>query len=303
MGGAVRPRIALVSARAARHLDEDLAPLLAALQEAGADPAVAEWDDGQVDWAAFHLALLRSTWDYAERLPEFLAWAERTAALTRLVNSPQVIRWNTDKHYLRALARAGVPAVPTWFVEPGEPAARALQDFLREQSAGEWVVKPAVGAGSRDAARYARGEDRAATGHIERLLRAGRSVLLQPYLDQVDRHGETALIYFGGRFSHSIRKGALLRRGAAPTGALFAEEHITPRPPAAEEVQIGDRVLQVLPFPVPLYARVDLIRSADGKPCLLELELTEPSLFFAQAPGAARRLADQLCSQVPLLSR
>jgi hypothetical protein len=299
----VRPRVALISARAARRLDEDLAPLLAALDEAGAEAAVADWDDPQVDWAAFRLALLRSTWDYTERLTEFLAWAERTATLTRLVNPPAVIRWNTDKHYLRDLARAGVPAVATQFVEPGDPAARALDDFLREESAGEWVVKPAVGAGSRDAARYARGEERTATDHIERLLHAGRSVLLQPYLEQVDRHGETALIYFGGRFSHAIRKGPLLRRSAAPTDALFAEEHITPRTPAAEELQIGDRVLAVLPFATPLYARVDLIRSADDKPCLLELELTEPSLFFAQAPGAARRLADQLCAQLPLLSR
>jgi hypothetical protein len=299
----VRQRVALVSARGARHLDEDLAPLLAALADAGADAAVADWDDPQVDWTAFRLALLRSTWDYTERLPEFLAWAERTATLTRLVNPPPVIRWNTDKHYLRELARAGVPAVPTRFVEPGDSAARALADFLREERAREWVVKPAVGAGSRDAARYARAEERTATDHIERLLHAGRSVLLQPYLEQVDRHGETALIYFGGRFSHAIRKGPLLRRSTAPTDALFAEEHIMPRTPAAEELRIGDRVLEAVPFATPLYARVDLIRAGDDEPCLLELELTEPSLFFAQAPGAARRLADQLCCQLPLLSR
>lgn len=299
----MRPRIALVSARAARHLDEDLAPLAAALEEAGADAAVADWDDPQVDWGAFRVALLRSTWDYAERIGEFLAWAERTARLTALINPPPVIRWNTDKHYLRDLAQAGVPVVSTRFVEPGVRAAQVLEGFLREETAAEWVVKPAVGAGSRDAARYARGEERAAADHIERLLDAGRSVLLQPYLDQVDRHGETALIYFSGRFSHAIRKGPLLRRGTGPTDALFAEEHITPRTPAAEEMQVGERVLAALPFAAPLYARVDLIRSGNGAPCLLELELTEPSLFLARAPGAARRLADQLCCQLPLLSR
>jgi hypothetical protein len=293
----VRARIALVSARAARGLDEDLPPLLAALDEAGLDGHVADWDDPHVDWTGFRLALLRSTWDYAERFAEFLAWAERTATLTTLLNPPPVIRWNTDKHYLRELARAGVPAVPTQFVEPGEHAARALEAFLREGIA-EWVVKPAVGAGSRDAARYVRGEDRAASEHIQRLLEAGRSVLLQPYLDQVDHHGETALIYFAGRFSHAIRKGPLLRRGTAPTDALFAAEQITPRTPAADELQVAQRTLAALPFAAPLYARVDLIRSEDAKPCLLELELTEPSLFFTHAPGAAERLAE-LCSQLP----
>jgi len=285
-----------VSARAARGLDEDLAPLLAALDEAGLDAAVADWDDPEVDWTGFRLALLRSTWDYAERFAEFLAWAERTARLTALINPPPVIRWNTDKHYLRDLARAGVPTVPTQFVEPGEHAAHALEGFLREGMA-EWVVKPAVGAGSRDAARYVSGEDRAASDHIERLLDAGRSVLLQPYLGQIDLHGETALIYFAGRFSHAIRKGPLLRRGSAPTDALFAAEEITPRMPGADELLVAERALAALPFAAPLYARVDLIRSEDVEPCLLELELTEPSLFFAHAPGAAGRLA-QLCSQL-----
>jgi glutathione synthase/RimK-type ligase-like ATP-grasp enzyme len=293
----VKARVALVSARAARGLDEDLPPLLAALAEAGLDAAVADWDDPEVDWTGFGLALLRSTWDYAERCAEFLAWAERTATLTALVNPPPVIRWNTDKHYLRDLARAGVPVVPTQFVEPGESAAAALGGFLKGGIA-EWVVKPAVGAGSRDAARYASGEDRAANDHIERLLDAGRSVLLQPYLDQIDLHGETALMYFTGRFSHAIRKGPLLRRRTAPTDALFAAEHITPRMPDADELQVAERALAALPFAAPLYARVDLIRSEDGKPCLLELELTEPSLFFVHAPGAAARFAE-LCSQLP----
>lgn len=284
-------RVALVSARAARHLDEDLAPLLAALEEAGVDAAAADWDDPEVDWASYRLALLRSTWDYTERIAEFLAWAERTATLTGLLNPPPVIRWNTDKHYLGELTRAGIPTVPTRFVEPGEQAQQALERFLRQADTPEWVVKPAVGAGSRDAARYARGEERTARRHIERLLEAGRSVLLQPYLAQVDQHGETALIYFEGRFSHAIRKGPLLRSSTAPTDALFLEEHITPRAPEAAELRLADSVLAELPFATPLYARVDLIRYADGKPCLLEVELTEPSLFFTHSPGAAQRLA------------
>lgn len=296
-------RVALVTARAARHLDEDLAPLLAALDEAGLEGAVADWDDPEVDWAAYRLAIVRSTWDYAERLAEFLAWTDRTAVVTTLVNPPTVIRWNTDKHYLAELTRAGVPTVPTRFVEPGQRAAEELDRFLRGEGAAEWVVKPAVGAGSRDAARYARGEEGAAGAHVGRLLDAGRSVMLQPYLDQIDHHGETALMYLGGRFSHAIRKGPLLRRGSGPTGALFAEEHITPRTPAGAELQVGDRVLAALPFAAPLYARVDLIRGADGEPRLLELELTEPSLFLTHAPGAARKLVDQLRAQLPPLSR
>jgi O-ureido-D-serine cyclo-ligase len=293
----VRAQIALVSARAARGLDEDMPPLLAALAAAGLDAEIADWDDSEVDWARFRVAILRSTWDYAERFAEFLVWTQRTATLTALLNPPPVIRWNTDKHYLRDLSRAGVPTVMTQFVEPGEHAAGALAGFLQGGEA-EWVVKPAVGAGSRDAARYAKGEDGAASDHIARLLDAGRSVLLQPYLDQIEVHGETALIYLAGRFSHAIRKGPLLRRGTTPTEALFAAEQITARVPGADELQVAARALAALPFAAPLYARVDLIRSGDGGPCLLELELTEPSLFFTHAPQAADRLA-MLCSQLP----
>jgi hypothetical protein len=122
-------------------------------------------------------------------------------------------------------------------------------------------------------------------------------VMLQPYLEQIDVHGETALIYFAGRFSHAVRKGPLLQRSAAPTGALFAAEQITPRVPAREELQVADRALAALPFATPLYARVDLIPFAGGKPCLLEFELTEPSLFFAQTPAAADRFA-RLCTDL-----
>jgi O-ureido-D-serine cyclo-ligase len=115
--------------------------------------------------------------------------------------------------------------------------------------------------------------------------------LLQPYLDSVDRDGETALIYFAGHFSHAIRKGPLLPPGLAgsPAVGLFAAERITPRTPGADELGVADLVLAALPFKAPLYARIDLIRDAGGAPTLLEVELTEPSLFFAHATGAAER--------------
>ena len=292
------PRIALVTASAARDLDEDLAPLESALREAGADVAVTAWDDASVDWSRFQLALLRSTWDYTQRLPEFLAWAERTATRTRLFNLLPAIRWNTDKHYLRDLDRAGVAIVPSAFVEPGEEAPAALAAFQHAHPTDEFVVKPAIGAGSRDAQRYHSSDRNDAIAHARRLLDADRSVLLQPYLDRVDEHGETALIFFDGRFSHAIRKGPLLRRGEGPTRALFAAEHITPRQPDAAELALAERTLAAIPFPRPLlYARVDLIHGADGSPRVLELELTEPSLFFAHAAGSAARFAQAIVAR------
>jgi O-ureido-D-serine cyclo-ligase len=286
------PIVALVTARAARDQDEDLAPLENALRASGADPRVVDWDDPAVDWSQFDLALLRSTWDYTLRFGEFMAWAQRAGQATRLLNPLPVIGWNTDKHYLAELAAAGVPVVPSAFIEPGDDAGAGLERFLDANAAAEFVVKPAIGAGSRDAQRYARGERDSAQIHVQRLLASGRSVLLQPYLDRVDEHGETALVFFDGAFSHAIRKGPLLRRGEGPTRALFAIEHITPRAASADEMRIAERTVAAIPFEQPLlYARVDLIHNDDGAPCVLELELTEPSLFFAHAAGSAERFA------------
>jgi glutathione synthase/RimK-type ligase-like ATP-grasp enzyme len=305
-------RLALVTAAAARDLDEDLPPLEAALRELpDLQISIVNWDDAGIDWSGFDLALLRSTWDYSQRLPEFLDWVTRASAATTLLNPLAIVRWNTDKHYLHDLAAAGIATVPSVFVEPGQDAAVALQRFLQQHvpTAGppgsdEFVVKPAVGAGSRDAQRYHRDEAAAALPHVQRLLDGRRSVLLQPYLERVDEHGETALIFFDGRFSHAIRKGPLLRRGEGPTRALFAAEEITAREPADDERRLAERTLQALPFPGPLaYARVDLIHEADGTPRVLELELTEPSLFFAHAPGSAQRFARTVASRAALLAR
>ena len=287
----MKPLVALVKAREARGLDEDMPLLEAALEAAGAQSQIVDWDDGEVDWGAFGLALLRSTWDYTDRLREFLIWVDAAARRTALLNPPSVVRWNTDKHYLAELARADVPVVPSTFIEQGESADRAVRDFLALHDSAEFVVKPSVGAGSRDTQRHFRGQVEPAVAQAQRLLDSERSVLLQPYLDSVDRDGETALIYFAGQFSHAIRKGPLLPPGLAgsPAVGLFAPEKIAPRTPGVDELRVAERVLAALPFAAPLYARIDLIRDAAGAPTLLELELTEPSLFFAHAPGAAER--------------
>ena len=298
------PRIALVTAVAAYALDDDLPPLVAALIAVGAKVEVMAWDDPTVAWSRFDAALLRSTWDYSQRLPEFLRWCECVSRETTLLNPLPVVRWNTDKHYLAELERAGVAIVSSTFVEPNAIATEALAAFLAAHpDTADFVVKPAIGAGSRDAQRYTRAQEVAPASHIARLLDADRSVLLQPYLPSVDEHGETALIYLDGEFSHAIRKGPLLRANEDATRALFAAEHITSREAGDDERALAAAVLAGIPrldgvaMPL-LYARVDLIRDANGKPLLLELELAEPSLFLDTHPAAAARLSKALLTRL-----
>jgi glutathione synthase/RimK-type ligase-like ATP-grasp enzyme len=285
-----KPIIALVTAVAARDVDEDMRPLESALRTAGADATIAEWDRPH-DWSRFDIALLRSTWDYPHRLAEFLDWAKAISQETTLLNPLPLVKWNSDKHYLRDLAEKSVPTVPSKFVEPGESPDQRIVELFSQPDVAEFVVKPAVGAGSRDAQRFGRDEKEDAARHAQRMLNEKRSVLFQPYLDKVDHLGETALLYFEGQFSHAIRKGPLLKRKEGPTTELFAKEAITARVPDTAELRVAAQALQAAPFDTPLYARVDLIRDQHGDPVVLELELIEPSLFFPYAPGSADRFA------------
>lgn len=284
------PSLALATAISACASDEDLHPLQAACAEAGLRADIVAWDDPTVSWARFDAVLLRSPWDYTERLPEFLGWCERVAACTTLLNPLEVVRWNTDKHYLGELAHQRLPVIESHYLEPGDPPER-MPDF------DEFVVKPCVAAGSRGARRFVHAERGAAMEHARELLAHGRSVLVQPYLRAVDELGETALVFFDGRFSHAIRKAPLLRRGEAATHALFAPERTAARKPSDAERLAATQLLAALPFGPLAYARVDLLPSAQG-PLLLELELTEPSLFFATAPGSAARFAKVLAGRL-----
>jgi glutathione synthase/RimK-type ligase-like ATP-grasp enzyme len=264
--------IALATCAAFPDGDEDDAWLAAALPEG----EFAVWDDPSVDWHAFDLVVVRSTWDYQERRVAFLAWAR---SLPRVLNPLPVLAWNTDKRYLGELPGA----VETAFLDPGEP--------LRAP-AGEYVVKPSVGAGSRDTARFAPGEDERAAALVARIHSSGRTAMVQPYVDTVDHDGETALLFFDGAYSHAIRKGPLLTPGADPHDDVFAAEDIAAREPSDDERTVAERVVGHVRgrFGDLAYVRVDLVRGGDG-PRLLELELTEPSLFFLQCPGAAERFA------------
>lgn len=296
------PRIAFVTAIATLHRDEDMPPLLAACARAGLDADVRAWDDPTVSWSRYDGVVLRSPWDYHARLPEFLGWCARADAASRLLNPLDVVGWNTDKHYLADLADVGVPVVPTRFVEPDAEPLPALESALAAfPDAAELVVKPTVSAGSADTQRYRRDEALTAANHVGRLLAAGRAAMLQPYLDAVDSRGETALLYFDGTFSHAIRKAALLQPGQDGADHADLPDAIAPRTPDPDELATGETVLAALRARTgadPLYARVDLIRDAADRPTLLELELTEPSLFFAESPGAADRFVAALLRRI-----
>ncbi|MBW3604008.1 MAG: hypothetical protein KY460_03670 [Actinobacteria bacterium] len=285
-------RVALATAAGAIDLDDDAPPLIAALAGRGIASRLCVWDDATVDWAAWDLVVLRSTWDYPRRYDAFVRWVTDVAAATRVCNPPEVVTWNSDKRYLLELAGCGVGIVPSAVYGPGSP--------VKLPDDGRFVVKPTVSAGAQDTVRYDRTGHADALAHTRRIQSQGRHVLVQPYVEHVDDRGETALVFMGGRFSHAIRKGPILTGAPETVGGLFAAEDIRPRTPTDHERAAAELALDALPFDRTdlLYARVDLLPGPDGTPLLLEVELVEPSLFLRFCDGAPDRLARSIAAHL-----
>jgi glutathione synthase/RimK-type ligase-like ATP-grasp enzyme len=214
--------------------------------------------------------LPRSTWDYAERRDDFLAWA---ASLARVLNPLDVLEWSTDKQrYLADLAAAGVPVVPTTFLEPGDEL---------EPSGGPFVVKPAISAGGRSSARFEAHELDDGRALVARIHAEDRTAMIQPYLGDRD---EKALVYLDGECSHAVRRRVPLP-AAGDRDVLFLEEELGPAEATRAELAIAEAALSCAPAPL-LYGRVDLLGDQ-----VLELEVAEPSLYLGFGGDAANRFA------------
>lgn len=254
---------------------------------AGAEFAV--WDDPAVDWEAYERVVIRSAWDYSRRVEEFLAWCAAVGP-GRLRNVPELVAFDADKRYLGELRAR---TAPTTFVAPGDPLPE-----LR----GEVVVKPNVSAGARDTGRFGPATHADALALIERIRASGRVAIVQAYLADVDRRGETALVFIAGELSHVLRKRPVLRgEGVAPLGedehgpaAAMLEDDLV-RPGTAEPAQreFAEAVVAEVAerFGTPLYLRVDVAHDDHGLPLLMELEAIEPCLYLDLVPGAAERFA------------
>jgi len=247
----------------------------------GLDIDVVYWDDATLP-ARFDVAIIRSCWDYHERPDAFVAQLETfTRAGLPVFNSPDVVRWNSRKTYLREL---GPAAIETIWAEKADAhlVARAFDDL----DAAEIVLKPQVGAGSRDTVRLKRN----AWSEADLIAGPRGPAMIQPFLRAIATEGERSLFWFGGDFSHAIRKvpaqGGWLanipgetafRAEAAPAAAMDAAE--SARAHAPKDL---------------LYVRIDLVLGDDGQWRVIEIEAIEPYLFFDFAPEGADRFVGAL---------
>ncbi|HEY6474694.1 MAG TPA: hypothetical protein VIY26_17495, partial [Acidimicrobiales bacterium] len=217
------------------HDDWPLARL--ALDAVGVDASAVVWSEPSVDWASFDLIVANGAWDNIHRVDEFLSWVDaRERSGAPVVNSPATLRWNLDKRYLRELKAAGVPVVPTTWVEDADGGGVVLP-------AVEVVVKPSISGGGHRTARYEPHEHEMARAHVRDLVASGRVAMVQPYQSAVDDEGERALIFLGGEFSHAITKDPMIRRGVGPLDHLIDNQVTRPVSASPAELELGRRAV------------------------------------------------------------
>ncbi len=173
-------RVALAAAARFPDLLEEGPLIIGALAEVGLEAETAVWNDPDVRWAEYDLVVANGAWDNIRHVDDFVRWTERLEREgVTVVNSPATLRWNLDKRYLRALEAAGVPVVPTSWVERPAPV-----DLV-----GEVVVKPAVSGGGHQTARYEAHEHDEGRRHIDDLVASGRVAMVQPLPSSRRRRG------------------------------------------------------------------------------------------------------------------
>lgn len=275
-------RIALCTWSNPAYTDPEPPQLAETLRARGHEAEVVVWHSAAA-WDSYDLVLIRSTWDYFDRLEEFLAWVDRVDSVTRIVNPPSVIRWNSHKGYLAGLGAAGVPVLLSLALARG--AARPV-DQLAATGWGEVVIKPAVDGGARLALKAA-ADSPEASEHLIRLVEVG-DVIVQPFAPSVFQ-GETSLFFFAGDFSHAVRK--VPKDGDYRVQALHGGSEEL-HEPTRGELEVARAAMALAPDEL-AYARADFI-DVDGQPTLMELELIEPDLFLRMAPGSHDRFADMV---------
>jgi hypothetical protein len=280
------PDIGLVTTDPAglRVPEPDTAVLAEALRRDGHRTEVLVWHDAAVDWDRYDLLVVRTPWDYSERYAEFMAWLDRASAAARVLNAPELIRWNIDKRYLDDFRALGVPVVPTVFCETAAQADAAISGH----GPGRVVIKPSVSAGSRDTGLFTAGDPRAAA-LARRIVAAGKTVMVQPAVDEVIERGEHGLFFFNGAYGGAFRKGPILLPGGEYVGGTHRSAITRGEPPDAD-IALGRRAVEGIAdiaaakgfgpdAKLPLYARIDV---AAGQ--VIEVEVFEPGYALSVLP-------------------
>ena len=281
------PRICFVTCRRWPEISESDQVARRALEARGAVVEGRPWNVPGTDFGGFDAVLLRSNWEYHLDPDGFRAWLdalERGGA--RIWNPPDLVRWNLSKRYLEALRAAGVPTVPTVFLEAHAPVrGDGLEALMARRGWRTAVIKPEFGASAHDTRLVTAATAPAIAADLE----PGATVLIQPFVEEIRSRGEWSLVFIDSVFTHAV-----LKRPAAGEFRVQARlgGTVTAEPPSAEVLAAAGSAMAALPRAA-LYARIDGVETRAGFQ-VMEVEVNEPGLFFPHAPHAAERLAEAL---------
>ncbi|GAA4403020.1 hypothetical protein [Tsukamurella soli] len=285
-------RIALATAAAYPDLDDDGRLLLGALRTAGhtAEPVV--WSDADVDWEQYDAVVLSGTWDYSQRYDDFLGWMWTVASKTLVFNHEPLVRWYADKRYLRDYESEDVNIVPTQFITVHDPTLE--HDYLGV----EHIVRPSISTGLTETRRFGPEESDASQAEIQRIKDMGKTAMVSPYLESADERSAVSLVYLDGEYSHAVAWSPRVERGVEPSGDVHPVLDVVDVEPTTAERQIADYALERGVTEVPLYVRVDLLRTPSDEPMVLEVQLVEPNLFLSRVPGLVDKFARQIAGRI-----
>jgi glutathione synthase/RimK-type ligase-like ATP-grasp enzyme len=256
--------------------DQALIPLLADKDILG---EAVIWDDQEIDWSQYDALLIRNTWDYFEKIPQWLSWLDKIESLNLpMINSVKTVRYNMDKHYLNDLATKGISIVPSIFIDIDEN--QRLYDIIMNAMWPTMVIKPTISAGAFLTSKFSIDE---IDEIVDRYTKLDNKcdLVLQPYLPEIETSGEISLIYFNATYSHGVRKTPKVGdfRIQSQFGGIY------------QLIEVDDRIIEfgkkalVATGNDCLYGRVDLVMIGEN-PHIMEVELIEPDLYFEHFPSS-----------------
>lgn len=279
-------RIALATSTEYPHLPEEERLVIEPLLSLGVTAEAKIWDDPSCDWGSFDAVIIRSVWDYYQKIDGFRKWVDGLESSSiHLFNPAPVLRWNMEKTYLKELEAKGLPTIPAvWTVYESTP------DLIRQIDEQWWaraIVKPTLSARAHQT--YLVDPTRDKSAHFS--FSKGLPLLIQPYLPEIEGQGEWSFVFFGGKFSHCVLKKPKAGdfRVHLYHGGTYRKE--TP-PPAG--LDLAEKIIKTLEFPL-LYARIDLVEH-ENRFLIMELEFLEPSLYLEHSSLAPHKFAEAIAA-------
>jgi hypothetical protein len=286
-------KIAFVTSSEYLEIAEDDRILAAELETYGIRCIGAAWDDSKINWTLFDLVLIRSCWNYHRAPEKFLQWIDTFRNGTvRMLNPPDLISWNLNKHYLKDLQIKGISIPDTVWLSKTDFTADKLHAILLRKNWSRAVLKPCVSASSFRTNVINPSTIKEDKNGLFRDFAEG-GMMLQEFIETIPQEGEFSLVFFNGQFSHAVIKTA--KPGDFRVQHEFGGQSKS-IVPTRNVIQSGERIISMLPT-IPLYTRVDGVM-ADNTFILMEVELIEPVLFFTHAPSAVSNLAACLLKEV-----